>query len=132
VNINRYVKIFKALGEPTRLKILKLLSVRPMYVCELKSVLQMSQPRISQHLRTMKEAGLLAEKKEAQRIFYSLQIEYIDKNFNNLINFFHADLAELPEFKEEYLRLKQLDNDMDISLCKEGKMEVVSLTKRQA
>lgn len=127
MNINNFVKILKALGEPTRLKILKLLSVRPMYVCELESVLQMSQPRISQHLRTMKEAGLVTEKKEAQRIFYSLRIDYIDENFNNLINFFHTQLDELPEFKEESLRLKQLDSDMDISLCKEGKTQVISL-----
>lgn len=126
MSINSYVKIFKALGEPTRLKILKLLSVRPMYVCELESVLQMSQPRISQHLRTMKEAGLVAEKKEAQRVFYSLQIEYIDENFNNLISFFRADLADLPQFKEENLRLELLDNDTEISLCKEGKMEADS------
>ncbi|MBF7084598.1 winged helix-turn-helix transcriptional regulator [Desulfallas sp. Bu1-1] len=125
MTINKYVKIFKALGEPTRLKILKLLSVRPMYVCELESVLNMSQPRISQHLRTMKEAGLVTEKKEAQRTFYSLQIDYLDECFDSLIAFFHADLAGLPQFKEEYLRLKQVDNDREISLCKEGKIEAV-------
>ncbi|SFQ99326.1 ArsR/SmtB family transcription factor [Desulfoscipio geothermicus] len=127
MNLNNYVKIFKALGEPTRLKILKLLSIRPMYVCELESVLHMSQPRISQHLRTMKEAGLVTEKKEAQRTFYSLQIEYLDECFNNLIAFFHADLADLPQFKEEHLRLKQLESDAEVSLCKEGKTQVLNL-----
>ncbi|SFG81347.1 transcriptional regulator, ArsR family [Desulfotomaculum arcticum] len=125
--MNNYVKIFKALGEPTRLKILKLLSIRPMYVCELESVLQMTQPRISQHLRTMKEAGLVTEKKEAQRTFYSLQIDYLDESFNNLIAFFHVDLADLPQFKEEYARLKQLDSDTNVSLCKEGKTQSMSL-----
>ncbi len=130
MNLNNYVKVFKALGEPTRLKILKLLSVRPMYVCELESVLHMSQPRISQHLRTMKEAGLVTEKKEAQRTFYSLQIDYLNESFNNLIAFFHADLADLPQFKEEYLRLKQLDSDKEILLCKEGKIDLVSLKQK--
>jgi ArsR family transcriptional regulator len=126
MNLNNYVKIFKALGEPTRLKILKLLSVRPMFVCELESVLHMSQPRISQHLRTMKEAGLVTEKKDAQRTFYSLQIDYLDESFNNLITFFHADLADLPQFQEEHLRLKQLDSDVDISACKEGKPQALN------
>jgi ArsR family transcriptional regulator len=98
-----------------------------MYVCELESVLHMSQPRISQHLRTMKEAGLVTEKKEAQRTFYSLQIEYLDESFNNLIAFFHADLAGLPQFKEEYLRLKQLESDVQVLLCKEGKTQVLNL-----
>lgn len=131
MGINNFVKILKALGEPTRLKILKLLSVRPMYVCELESVLNMSQPRISQHLRTMKEAGLVTEKKEAQRVFYSLQIDYIDENFSSLISYFHTDLIEFPDLKEECLRLQQLENDADISLCKEGKNQVISL-KREA
>lgn len=129
MNLNDYVKIFKALGEPTRLKILKLLSVRPMFVCELESVLQMSQPRISQHLRTMKEAGLVTEKKDAQRTFYSLQMYYLDQSVNNLITFFHTDLTDLPQFKEEHLRLQQLDSDADISLCKEGKIQALNLQR---
>ncbi|MBM7854606.1 ArsR family transcriptional regulator [Desulfohalotomaculum tongense] len=120
MNLYDYVKIFKALGEPTRLKILKLLSVRPMFVCELKSVLHMSQPRISQHLQIMKGAGVVTEKKDAQRTFYSLQIDYLDKTFNNLIQFFHHDLANLPQFKEECLRLERLDSDTDVYLCKKG------------
>lgn len=122
MSIDNYVKILKAIGEPTRLKILKLLSVRPMYVCELESVLHMSQPRISQHLRTMKEAGLVTEKKEAQRTFYILQIDYLDKSFKNLIDFFHAQLSELPQFAEEYSRLKQLESDTNVSLCKGEKL----------
>ena len=61
-----FVKLCKALGEPTRLKILRLLAIRPMYVCELNVVLDMSQPRISQHLRVLKEAGLLGETREAR------------------------------------------------------------------
>ncbi len=120
MNLNDYVKVFKALGEPTRLKILKLLSVRPMFVCELESVLQMSQPRISQHLRTMKEAGLVTEQKDAQRTYYSLQMDYLDQSVDNLITFFHTDLADLPQFKEEHLRVKQLDSNADVALCKEG------------
>lgn len=122
MTINNFVKIFKALGEPTRLKILKLLSVRPMYVCELESVLNMSQPRISQHLRTMKEAGLVTEKKEAQRTFYSLRVDYLNECLTGLIDFFQADLAGLPQFKEEYARLQRVDSDGEISLCKEGKV----------
>ncbi|WP_027364532.1 ArsR/SmtB family transcription factor [Desulfotruncus alcoholivorax] len=120
MNINRLVKTFKALGEPTRLKILKLLSVRPMYVCELEGILQISQPRISQHLRVMREAGLVKEKKDAQRTFYLLQMEFLDETFNSLIDTFQKDLEDLAEFKEEYARLKQLDSDCNVVLCKQG------------
>jgi len=127
MNIDNYVKTFKALGEPSRLKMLKLLSVRPMYVCELEKVLQMSQPRISQHLRVMKEAGLVKERKEAQRTFYALQIDYLDKQFKELIQFFHADLENLPLFAGEYKRFKELESDSEVAQCKEGKTEAVNL-----
>lgn len=120
MNIDDLVKIFKALGEPTRLKILKLLSVRPMYVCELESVLQISQPRISQHLRVMKEARLVKERKEAQRTFYTLQIEYLDKHLKQLMTFLHMDLESLPQFKQEYLRFKKLESDSHVVSCKKG------------
>ncbi|MCF8012319.1 MAG: metalloregulator ArsR/SmtB family transcription factor [Clostridiales bacterium] len=112
------VKISKALGESTRLKIIKLLSVRPMYVCELESVLKISQPRISQHLRIIKEAGLVKERKEAQRVFYMLQTDYLQSHLKKLINFLDEDLENLPEFEEENSRLQKLQCDSNVVNCK--------------
>jgi len=120
MNINGLVKTFKALGEPTRLKILKLLSVRPMFVCELEGVLQISQPRISQHLRVLKEAGLLKEKKDAQRTFYLLQKDFLEATCSGLLHTLDEELENLAEFQAEFSRLKQLDNDAHVVCCKEG------------
>lgn len=116
-----FVKLCKALGEPTRLKILRLLAVRPMYVCELNAVLDMSQPRISQHLRVLKEAGLLGETREAQRIFYSLNLEDLEKRLGDLMLFFKTEINNLPDFLEEVKRLGLLENDREIKQCKAGK-----------
>lgn len=116
-----FVKLCKALGEPTRLKILRLLAVRPMYVCELNVVLDMSQPRISQHLRVLKEAGLLGETREAQRIFYSLDVEGLEKRLGELMLFFKTELNNLPDFLEEVNRLDGLENDGQIKQCKAGR-----------
>jgi len=127
MNIDIWVKIFKALGEPTRLRILKVLSVRPMYVCELGEVLQISQPRISQHLRVMKEAGLLIEKKDAQRTFYTLRVTFLEEHFGGMIAYFNERLENLPEFKDEYSRLQQLDTNCNVALCKQGKTSSVKL-----
>lgn len=113
-----FVKIFKALGEPTRLKILRLLSVRPMYVCELESVLGISQPRISQHLRVLKEATILRETKEAQKTFYKLNGDIMDRTLNDFLEFLRMDISRLPDFKEEKARIEKLDNDCRILTCK--------------
>lgn len=70
--IEKYTKFFKALGEPTRLQILKLLAKRELCVCDLMEELNMNQPRISQHLKVLKEAGVVKERKQAQWSYYSL------------------------------------------------------------
>lgn len=119
--MEQYVKIFKALGEPTRLKILRLLCVRPMYVCELESVLKISQPRISQHLRVLKEASILKESKEAQKTYYLVNQELLEKEMNEFMEFLRADIKNLPDFAEESLRIEELDSDSHVITCKTGK-----------
>ena len=118
-----FVKLCKALGEPTRLKILLLLAVRPMYVCELNLVLNMSQPRISQHLRVLIEAGLrlLRETREAQRIFYSLDLIGLEKRLGGLMQFFRVELNILPDFLDEVNRLDGLDTNREIKQYKAGR-----------
>lgn len=118
--MEHYVKIFKALGEPTRLKILRLLCVRPMYVCELESVLKISQPRVSQHLRVLKEASILKESKEAQKTFYLVNQELLETELNAFMEFLRVDIKNLPDFKDESLRIEQLDSDSCIVSCKAG------------
>lgn len=59
--LERMATTFKALGEPTRLKIVKLLSVQELCVCELEAVLNISQPRVSQHLKVLRVAGIVRE-----------------------------------------------------------------------
>jgi DNA-binding transcriptional ArsR family regulator len=63
---------FKALAHPVRLQILTILRQGEACVCHLEAVLQKRQAYISQQLMALKEAGLLAERKEGLFVFYSL------------------------------------------------------------
>ncbi|MHB1627610.1 MAG: ArsR/SmtB family transcription factor [Bacilli bacterium] len=65
-------EIFKALADKTRLHILALLAKEELCVCELVAVFDMTQPSISQHLRKLRQAGLVKERKTAQWVFYAL------------------------------------------------------------
>ncbi|MCF8565902.1 metalloregulator ArsR/SmtB family transcription factor [Alicyclobacillus tolerans] len=65
-------EIYKALGDKTRLHMLALLAKDELCVCELVAILELSQPSVSQHLRKLKQAGLVKERKTAQWVFYSL------------------------------------------------------------
>ena len=65
-------KIFKALSDPSRIRILKMLETRPLCVCEIQHVLKGSQPNVSHHLKTLHEAGLVDSKKDGLWISYRL------------------------------------------------------------
>lgn len=66
--------VLKLLGDKTRLAIVSLLSEQECCVCELVEIFNMSQPAISQHLRKMRDMGIVKEQKKGQWVFYSLNI----------------------------------------------------------
>lgn len=112
-------KAFKALGEPTRLKIVKMLSLQSMCVCELSEVLDMLQPRVSQHLKILKEADLVRESKEGYWVYYSLDKERLHRLWNQFLAFLDADLGSLEGYEEELLRLLSLETNERVRDTKE-------------
>jgi len=66
------VDIFKALGDTTRLKILECVRNGEKCICEIIPETGKSQPTVSQHLKILKIAGLINEKREGTRIMISV------------------------------------------------------------
>ena len=66
------VMMFKALSDETRLRIIKLLEQGELCVCDITAALDMVQPKVSFHLGTLKEAGLIKDRKDGRWIHYSL------------------------------------------------------------
>ena len=73
--------IFKLLGHETRLTMLKILDDHDCCVCEFVEIFQATQPSISQHIRKLKDSGLIKEERRGQWIFYSLNKEYEHYDF---------------------------------------------------
>lgn len=67
-----FVRLMKALSDPNRVKIIKMLQRRRMCVCELQAALAIAQPTVSSHLKVLEEAGLVESAKEGQWVNYSL------------------------------------------------------------
>jgi len=66
------IAALKALGEETRLRILRLLFKEPLSVNEISERLDVSQYNVSKHLRIMREAGLLEVEKDGKQRLYSV------------------------------------------------------------
>lgn len=62
----------KALSDPNRVKIIKMLQHKSMCVCEMQAALEISQPSVSKHLKILENADLVASKKEGMWVNYFL------------------------------------------------------------
>lgn len=72
-SIDRLTNILKLAANDVRLKILYLLSREEhLCPCDLSDILDMSMPAVSQHLRKLKDGGLVESERDGQTIFYSL------------------------------------------------------------
>lgn len=101
VSIEENASILKLLGDKTRLSILGLLQNKDCCVCEFVEIFEMSQPAISQHMRKLKEAGLVNETRKSQWIFYSLNQQSV--NFPLVQDV----LNHIPKQKEKIIWLEQ-------------------------
>ncbi len=71
------IRVFKALSDETRIRMLKLLSEGELCVCEIMQALDISQSRASRNLGILKEAGLLVDRRDGQWVHYSLSKESV-------------------------------------------------------
>ena len=65
---------FHALSEPIRIKVIELLRQRELCVCDLCDALEISQSKLSFHLKNLKEANLVNSRQEGRWIYYSLNL----------------------------------------------------------
>ena len=70
--MREFIKVMKALSDPTRVKILKLLENKRFCVCELQAALGVAQSTTSKHLRQLEDAGLVRSQKEGLWVNYML------------------------------------------------------------
>lgn len=71
-------RVFHALSDPTRLDILERLRAGERCVCDLQGALDAAQSRLSFHLRILRDAGLVADRKDGRWVYYSLRPEAIE------------------------------------------------------
>lgn len=102
--IEQSALIFKLLADKTRLTMVKLLESSDCCVCEFVEIFQMSQPAISQHLRKLRDGGIVKEERRGQWIFYSLQKE------SDFYPFVLHLLAEIPSQEEKLVELEANGN----------------------
>ena len=110
-----FVKVMKALSDPNRVRIIKMLQHKVMCVCEMQAALQIAQPSVSKHLRILEDAGLVTFHKDGLWVNYQLAdgsaSPYAASLLGNLRHWLEDD-SELAEI------VKQLPLIRRENLCK--------------
>ncbi len=70
--MKQFIKVTKALSDPNRVKIIKMLQHKTMCVCEMQAALGVAQPTVSKHLKILEEAGLVNYEKDGLWVNYHL------------------------------------------------------------
>lgn len=78
-DVDRAVNLFHALSDPTRLLILQRLRFGERCVCELTDALDAAQSRLSFHLKVLKDAGLVTDRREGRWMYYTLKTDALDE-----------------------------------------------------
>ena len=93
-----------ALGDPTRRAIFELVAERPRAVVELAGHMPVSRPAVSQHLRVLKDAGLVVDRREGNRRIYTADPDglaelraYLERFWNTALASFKDIVEQLPE-----------------------------------
>lgn len=92
---------WSALADPTRRTIFELVAARPRAVRELADLLPVTRPAVSQHLKQLKEAGLVIDRAEGTRRIYRANPAGLDAMRSQLDRFWSQALASFKQLAEE-------------------------------
>ena len=101
------VELIKLLSDATRLRLLALLQSEPLSVVELQEIMDMGQSRISSHLALLRQAGLVEDRREGKKSFYSSKPPG-EAALSRLYDCALEALAKQPEFEEDALNLDRV------------------------
>ncbi|NNG00015.1 MAG: winged helix-turn-helix transcriptional regulator [Desulfobacteraceae bacterium] len=110
-----FIQVMKALSDPNRVKIIKLLEQKSMCVCELRAALNISQPSVSKHLKILEASGLVDFQKNGLWVDYFLTDGRQSPYAATLLGSLKHWLNEDPELTGMITEIPVLDRE---TLCK--------------
>jgi len=113
-----FAKLFKALSDETRLRILKVLLERECCVCEVMQALGISQSRASRNLGILEDAGFIRSRREGLWIVYSINKQTMNNYVASLIEVLRGSLVNERIILQDRERLSQAVRVGPRAICK--------------
>ncbi len=109
--MRNFTKVMKALSDPNRVRIMKLLQKKELCVCELKELFSLSQPTISKHLRVLEEAELVTFRKQGNWVVYRLRNENFTGHSRAMLDYLEQTEIEDQGLQDMLQHLPQVDRE---------------------
>jgi ArsR family transcriptional regulator, arsenate/arsenite/antimonite-responsive transcriptional repressor len=101
---NNLDQLFRALADPTRLRLLNLIADREVCVCYFVGILRIGQPKVSRHLAYLRRAGIVAARRDGRWMHYRLAIPR-EPAAADILRATLAHLKSLPQVQRDLARL---------------------------
>ena len=106
------IKIFKALSDSNRLRILKMLEIRPLCVCEISEILQLANSTVSKHLSILRDADLILDEKDGKWVNYSLNSDLKDLTKSQILAIIRKELPDDEQVQKDLVKAKVVDRNI--------------------
>lgn len=104
-----FIRVMKALSDPGRVKIIKMLSTRELCVCEITAALRLAQPTISKHMKILEDAGLVNSSKDGSWVNYRLATSTSNQYAEAMLTHLQEWLAEDDEIKKMIITAQKVN-----------------------
>ena len=106
------VKLFKALSDPNRIRILKMLEFRPLCVCEITKVLQLATSTVSRHLSLLRDVDLIIDSKDGKWVNYELNRSTKDLDVKEVLAIIGIRLNDDSAIASDLKNVKAVDRNV--------------------
>ena len=108
-------KIFKALSDMNRLRILKALQSKMLCACEIRELLNLANSTVSQHLKILKQSGFILEQKDGKWVNYKINFNPMDKRVSTILASLDFWINDKAIMAEDLKTVSKLDREI---ICK--------------
>ncbi len=104
-----YVRILKALGDPNRIRIVKMLGERQLCLCEVREILGLSNSTVSKHLSILRDAGILLDSKDGKWVNFQLNAKPEQRFTRSMIDLLQHSFNDDTTIKEDLKLVRKVD-----------------------
>ncbi|MBN1363463.1 MAG: winged helix-turn-helix transcriptional regulator [Syntrophaceae bacterium] len=107
--MRQLIKTFKALSDANRIRIIKMLMIRPLCVCEITDILNLASSTVSKHLSILRDAGFITDSKDGKWVNYQINEANSDEYIGDLLPLIRNWLLDDQIIRQDEKRVRQVD-----------------------